>query len=99
MHAPTTTTAIRIYYEHAMEIGNQQIMELFGASQSTASAMKKEVQQRQAEEGIKVYTPGYVNTELAYQVWGLDIDRLIRNYKKMKALGVLMDEKIQNTGI
>ena len=81
--------AIRIYYEN-IELSNKEIQELFESRQgkkisgSTIVKLKFEVQKIAAERIVPVWDKGCVNTKLAFEVWGLDIDDLEKRYKKLK---------------
>lgn len=89
IRAPETQTALRIYHTHRNAIGSEQIRELFGVkSSSTIARIKKEVRQKQIEEGIKVWDPRTIDTDTAFEVWGLDVKELEKSYKKMTALGI-----------
>lgn len=80
--------AIRIYYTYP-ELGNKEIKELFGnLANSTISHYKKEVREMQSEKGIKTSQKNAVNTEVAYEVWGIDVADLERRRKKLKELGI-----------
>lgn len=83
-------TALRIYYGH-FEIGNAEITQLFGlskTSRATVTRLKKEVQQRMSESGIKSLRKGYVDTKLAYEVWGLNVVEMEKGRKKLISLGL-----------
>ena len=80
-------TAVRIYYTYP-ELDNALIMELFGASRSTATKLKNKVREKMKEAdvpNIKRYT---VNTDIAYKTWGLNISALEKRLKKMRELGL-----------
>ena len=87
-------TALRIYYEYP-EIGNAQMFELFGKKTSTGtlSKYKKAALEEQMENGVYTANISTVNTEIAYRVWGIDVEDLERRYKKLLKLGFL---KMQN---
>lgn len=81
-------TALRIYYRYS-EIGNKEIKELFGnLGNTTLSRYKEAVKQAQAERGIMTSCLYTVNTELAYEVWGLNVADLERRRKKLISLGL-----------
>ena len=87
-------TALRIYYEHS-EIDNNQIRELFGnIGSATQAKYKKAVKEEQATRGIKTMQMNAVNTEIAYDVWGIDVEDLEKRHKKLKSLG-LIKEKVR----
>lgn len=46
------------------------------------------IRQRQRELGVKTAIPHSVNTNVAFEVFGLDIGSIERNYAKLKKLGM-----------
>lgn len=76
-------SAVRIYYEK-IEIGNQDIMKIFGVSSTTATNMKRSVRKSMAEQNKKCMFRGNVNTKIAFETWGLDIADLEKRAKKIK---------------
>lgn len=85
---------LRIYYTFP-EIGNAEIKELFGVSAGMATALKKPVREAQIKENVMVLDKYCVNTELAFKVWGIDIDDIERRIKKLEELGLY---KMQENG-
>lgn len=80
--------ALRIYYTYP-EIGNKEIRELFGPlGNSTISNYKKAVREMQTEHGIKTSQMNTVNTEMAYIVWGIDVNDIQARREKLKKLGL-----------
>lgn len=80
--------AIRIYYTYP-ELGNKEIRELFGnLGNSTISNYKKAVRDIQIERKVKTSQKNAVNTEIAYEVWGIDVKDLEQRRKKLKELGM-----------
>ena len=80
--------ALKVYYSNP-EIGNKEIRELFGPmSTSTLANMKRTVLREMTERGIKSFRDHTVNTKVAYEVWGLDVDDLEKRRKKLQALGL-----------
>lgn len=81
-------TALYIYYRYS-EIGNKQIRELFGGLGSAALARyKKAVQEAAAEQNIQTAQLNTVNTTLAYEVWGIDVNEIEKRREKLKKLGL-----------
>ena len=81
-------TALRIYYQYP-EIGNKEIKELLGMSSSKSlDRYKKAVRERQFERGVLTSQAFTVNTEVAYEVWGIDVVDLERRRDKLRALGL-----------
>ena len=89
MNIPEITSidnALRIYYNHA-EIGNKEIAVLFGRrSSTTISRLKKMVKAEMNKRDLYSYGANKINTRVAYEVWGLDVDDLEQRMKKIKAL-------------
>ncbi|MGN0179306.1 MAG: hypothetical protein ACI4DY_07700 [Monoglobaceae bacterium] len=81
-------TAIRLYYEN-MELGTAEIQELFlpkkgeSLSISKVTQLKNAVKEVQRQRGVLTYSSSTVNTELAYEVWGLNIVQIERRYKHL----------------
>lgn len=81
-------TALRIYYEKD-ELDNKDICQLFkGLSESKAISMKKEVLEEMAKRKIPQFRKHTVNTDVAYELWGINIDRLERSRAKLIELGL-----------
>jgi len=82
-------TAIRIYYENT-EIGNPEIRELFGnLANSTILHMKNEVLKEMTERKTPRFRYHTVNTEVAFEVWGIDVSDLEKRRSKLIKLGLL----------
>lgn len=81
-------TAIRLYYSKT-EIGNADIKKLFGnLGQARISKLKQLVISEMRERDTVRYNALCVNTEVAYDVWGINIDRLTAGRKKLQQLGL-----------
>ena len=81
-------TAIRLYYEND-ELDNRDIIELFEPmAESTIAKMKNAVLEEMAKRGTVRHRRHTVNTEVAYEVWGLDIASLERRWAKLQKLGL-----------
>ncbi len=81
--------AIRCYYG-AGYIGNKEMQSIFGKiSSGTAARMKKAVRARELQEHIPEVVPNKVNARIAYEVWEIDIDQLVKNYKQLQKLGMV----------
>ena len=83
-------TALKIFYTYP-EIGNKQLRELFGENTSSATIerYKKAVREKQAERNILTNGCYTINTEVAYEVFGIDISDLERRRSKLIKLGML----------
>ena len=87
MRSPDIKKAVQLYYAKP-EIGTNEIMELFSVKGTKALQMKNEVRKVMAEKGVKVWLPHSVNTEVAFEVWGLNITDLEARLKKLQRLGM-----------
>jgi len=78
--------ALRIYYSYS-EIGNKEIIVLFGRiSSATISKLKKLAKDEMVKRGVISYGMYKVNTSVALSVWGIDVEDLEKRRKKLKAL-------------
>ena len=89
MNIPEITSidnALKIYYNHS-EIGNKEINALFGRrSSATVSRLKRIVKDEMSNRDILTYGANKVNTKVAFDVWGLDVQDLEKRMKKIKEL-------------
>ncbi len=85
-----TEAAIRHYYGTGY-IGNKEMREIFGEriSKATLAKLKKVVRTTEEERNIPEVVPHKVNAEVAYEVWGIDTEKLVRNRQKLIKLGLL----------
>lgn len=78
--------AIYIFYRHA-ELSNKEIVELFGhRAKSTINNLKKVVKERMREEGVASLGLHTINTNIAYDTWGLNIEDLEHRRAKLQEL-------------
>ena len=91
MNIPTITSieaALMIYYKYP-EIGNKEIIALFGQrSSATVSRLKRVAKDEMIKKGILSYGANKVNTEIAFNVWGINVDDLEQRMKKLKELNL-----------
>lgn len=81
-------TAIRLYYERS-ELSTPDIRELFGPlANDTVSRLKRKARELMNERGKLPGDATRVNTEIAYEAWGLDITKLEYRLNKLRTLGV-----------
>jgi hypothetical protein len=81
--------AVRIYYSYP-EIGNREIRELFGKKgETTFVKLKNLVKDEMRRRDMLSYGAYKVNTEVAYEVWGLDIKDLEKRMCKLKKYGMI----------
>lgn len=81
------SVALKIYYS-TYYIGNSEIKAIFGVGDNTAIRLKKQVQAAEIERNIVQAVPFKVNTKLAFEVWGIDVQELEHNRKKLQDLGL-----------
>ncbi len=80
--------ALIIYYENS-EIGNKEIVKLFGnRSSATVSRLKRLVKLEMIKKEVPSFNANKVNTALAYEVWGIDIIDLENRRKKLKEISL-----------
>jgi len=80
--------ALKIYYSNS-EIGNKEINELFGRrSTATISRLKNMVKNEMLKKNIFSYGMYKINTAIAFNVWGIDIEDLEKRMKKLKELSI-----------
>ena len=79
--------AIELYWKNT-EIGTNDICHLFGINRERAAKLKELVRVKMREVHTINYNPMCVNTEVAYEVWGIPIKSLEKRYAKLKELGV-----------
>ncbi len=78
--------AVQIYYER-IELTNADIAKLFGVKSSkTVATLKKPVREEMAKRSILPWNSNCVNTEVAFDVWGLNINDLERRREKILKL-------------
>ena len=91
MNIPAVTSidnALKIYYNHS-EIGNKEINALFGQrSSATVSRLKRIVKDEMCNKNIPSYGANKVNTKVAFDVWGLDVNDLENRMNKIKELNL-----------
>lgn len=79
---------LRFYYE-LHELGNKEVMEMFNIGPSKAGQMKRDAQVEQRKRNVMFFNPVCVNTEVAFDVWGIDIADVEKRVAKLKKLGML----------
>lgn len=82
---PDIGKALLIYYGK-MELATADIIELFGCCRTTATRMKKTAQAIQLEREIPFWDETKVNTECAFEAWGINIADLERRHNKLLKL-------------
>ena len=91
MYIPTITSienALKIYYENG-EIGNKEIKNLFGnRSATTISRLKRFVKTEMIKRGVPTFNTYKINTVVAYEIWGIDVNDLEHRMRKIKELSL-----------
>ena len=91
MYIPTITSienALKIFYENA-EIGNKEIQILFGNhSSATIARLKNLVRSEMIKRDVPTFSANKINTVVAFDVWGIDINDLENRMKKIKELSL-----------
>ena len=78
--------ALEIYWS-CPEIGNKEIKEIFDiVGSATVTRYKKLAQEKMAETGVLCRGLHCVNTEAAYQAWGIDAADLEKRLIKLQRL-------------
>jgi hypothetical protein len=82
--------AIKIYYK-SIEIGNKEIKALFAPIGACKALALKQLAKAYADEhGAPVWNASKVNTEMAFEAWGLNIEDLEKRYNKLKRMGMIV---------
>ena len=80
--------ALRIYYSHS-QLGNKEIKSLFGKNSSnTIARLKRYVRDEMMKRNIPSFGINNVNTAVAFDVWGIDVNDLEKRMQKIKELGL-----------
>lgn len=91
MNTPQITnidTALAIYYKYP-EICNKHISALLGNhSSATINRLKQLVKAEMIARGVHSYNAYSVNTKIAFEVWGIDVDDLEKRRAKLNKLGL-----------
>ena len=85
MKSPDIETAVRLYYEKT-ELTSSDIKALFDTKDTQTAKLKKQVKQRMAEKGVKSWLPKSVNTKVAFEVWGIEIEDFESRLKALRRL-------------
>lgn len=77
--------AIELYWSKT-EIGTNDICGLFGVNRDRAAKLKAVAREEMEKRKTINYNAMCVNTEVAYEAWGLQIADLERRYAKLQKL-------------
>jgi hypothetical protein len=76
-------------------MGNNEIEQLFGKMSSQKRVkMKNIVFDEMDERGMTRYNNTTVNTDVAFEVWGLNIADLERRYSKLRKYGMVGESSV-----
>lgn len=73
---------VEMYYSKT-ELCNSDIREIFNCGSTAASKLKKQALEHQVSKNVKTFSARCVDTECAFQAWGIDIDKLEKKAKKL----------------
>lgn len=77
-------------YNNCPYMGNNEIEQLFGKMSSQKRVkLKNIVFDEMDERGMTRYNNTTVNTDVAFEVWGLNIADLERRYSKLRKYGMV----------
>jgi hypothetical protein len=77
-------------YNNCPYMGNNEIEQLFGKMSSQKRVkMKNIVFDEMDERGLTRYNNTTVNTDVVFEVWGLNIADLERRYSKLRKYGMV----------
>ena len=89
MNIPQITSidnALSIYYNYS-ELGNKEIKELFGnRSSATIAKLKQAAKKAMDKQELCSYGMYKVNTNIAYDVWGINVADLEKRRRKLREL-------------
>jgi len=78
--------ALQIYYKYS-ELGNKEILTLFGKrSSNTIARLKRMAKNKMQEKRVMSYGANKVNTKIAFEIWGINIQELEKRLIKLKEL-------------
>lgn len=80
-------SALKIYYG-TIEIDSRHIRQLFSCGANKAAELKKKALAHMGKLNKMPCISGCVNTEIAFEAWGIDIHDIEKKYKKLKTLGL-----------
>ena len=94
MKLPDPDKALELYYTKT-EIYNAEIRELFSCNSTTATRLKRSVQEAMAAKKVRTWLPGNIDVKTAFDVWCIDIDQCEKHLiklQKLRSLGVLKSD-------
>ena len=79
------SSVVKMYYSKT-ELSNSDIREIFNCGSTAASRLKKQALEYQVQKEVQTFNAKCVDTECAFQAWGIDIEKLERMAKKLSQL-------------
>lgn len=86
-----TAAALKLYYEKR-ELSTGDVQQLFGVGSTTARRLKHMAQEEQQKRGIRFWNARSVNTECAFEAWGLDVRTLENSLGRLRRLRLCENE-------
>lgn len=81
--------ALKAYYTMSY-LDNKTIGVIFDTkADSTIAKLKKPVKDEESKRNMPVVVPRHINTKVAFEVWGIDINELEKNKMKLTKLGLV----------
>ena len=90
-------SALNVYYTFP-QLRNVEIKQVFGnLSNAKVCQLKELAREKMNELGIPLWNATAVDTNAAYQAWGLNVTDLERRYAKMKKMEITNGEEHSRT--
>ena len=90
-------SALSVYYTYP-QLKNTEIKEVFGhLSNAKVCQLKELAREKMNELEIPLWNATAVDTNAAYQAWGLNVNDLERRYAKMKKMEITNGEEHSRT--
>ena len=81
--------AIRIYHGDGY-ISCKEIREIFGnMGTQRMAALRREVREEEVRRGVPIVVPRHICTQVAFDVWGIDVQELIEKRTVLKKLKII----------
>lgn len=80
------STAYEMYHNYS-SFSHKLLMQLFDCSDNTACRIKKAVKEEMAQRGVKVYDRNNVCKKITFELYGLDIKQIDRDYRAIQKAG------------
>lgn len=93
MKLPDPERALTLYYTQT-EINNAEIRKLFSCNSTTATRLKRSVQEEMTKRQVRTWLPGNIDVKTAFEVWHIDvelIEKQLLKLQKLRSAGVLKE--------